>query len=151
MAKRGAGVGEAVGILAGGRVEKNASGFESLRAEDDRLAANFLDLAGGAIDVGDAAGSVGGVVHVDVADNGIGDESAVSGLESVFDGGERAAEIREGGAAAFAGAAVMACGASVVNLSENSGATDGDGVAESGFDPFTHQNFAATHFHRRGG
>ena len=134
MAESAAGIGQAIGIFARGGVEQDARGLERLRAKDYGFGADLLDLAGEAIDVGDAGGFVRGVVHIDVADDGVGDECAIFGIERVLDGGERAAEIGERDAAAFARAAIVAWEAAVMRLREDGGAADGDGTAEFGLD-----------------
>src|SRR6202035_1844948 len=89
------------------------------------------------------------VIHVDVPDDRVGDDIAVARVLCVGDGGERAAKIGEGAAAAFAGAAVVTRVAAVVRLREDRRTADGDGAAEFSFDSFAEQNFAAAHFHRR--
>src|SRR5579859_4893816 len=149
MTESAAGIGEAIGIFASGRVEQDTRGLESLRAKDDRFGADFLHLVRLAVDESDAGGAVCGTVHIHVSYNRVRDQRAVSRGNGVLDGRERAAEIGESAAAAFAGPAVVARQAAVVRLRDNGCASDGDGAAELRFDALAKLYFAAAHFHGR--
>ena len=149
VAQHAAGIGQTVGIFAGGRIQQNAGGLECLRAQNDRLAADFLRFLRHTIDVSHAPRLVGAAVHVHMADHGIRNERAVAGFQRVLHRGERAAEVGERAAAAFAGPAIVAGSASVVGLGHDGGAPDGERPAKLRFHPLAQTHFAAGHLHGR--
>ncbi len=71
MAENAAGIAQPVGILRGGRVEKNSHGLLRLRAEDHHPSKNFVRLARVSVDVEDAPRAVSIGVHQDFVDHGI--------------------------------------------------------------------------------
>src|SRR5437899_13015586 len=130
-------------------MQQNPCVLERLRAENYGLPPSFPALLGQSINVSHAPCLVGLAVHIDMADNGIRKQSAVSRFHRILHGSERAAEVRKRAAAALAGAAIVAGGASVVSLSENRGASDGESTAKFCFCAFPHAHFAASHRHGR--
>ena len=100
-----------------------------------------MRLARVAIDIQQAASAIGGRVHQDFVDHGVGYERAFACVERVGDRGESRVEIRVGDAAAFARATEMARAAAVDGAREIGRAGERhcaveallDAVAEDGF------------------
>ena len=149
VAERAAGIGEAGGMLARAGVEEDARGFLRLGAEDYGAGGEFVRFFCDAVDVEEAAGAIGGGVHEDFVDHGVGDEFAFAGFERVGNGGEGGVEIGVRDATAFTGAAVMARAAAVDGLCEICGAGERDGATEFCFNAFAENYFLARERHGR--
>src|ERR1700756_1199601 len=88
-------------------------------------------------------------VHLDMADHRVRDQGAVSGVQGIFHRGKRAAEIRKGPAAAFAGATVVTGRTAVVALRHDRGPADGERASKFLLCHFPQPYLSTTHFHRR--
>src|SRR6266496_4054701 len=93
MAEQSAGISEAFGVFPSGGVQQNASGLERLCGYHHRPGAKLLCLLRRTLDESDTLRLVAACVHIDVADDGVGDQRAISGLYRILYSREGAAEI----------------------------------------------------------
>src|SRR6185312_4493567 len=103
----------------------------------------------GAINKRNSARFVRAWIHVNVADDRVGNERAIPSLQRILHRGERTAEVRVSHAAALARATIMTRGASIVRLRQNGGATNGDGAPKFFLNAVTQANLSTAHFHGR--
>src|SRR6266567_2065124 len=97
----------------------------------------------------DALRLVAGRVYVNVTDDCVRYQSAVSGLQRIFHCGEWTAEIRKRHAAALAGTAVMAGRPPIMWLREDGDASHGESSSELLLDALPQTYFSAAHLHGR--
>ena len=132
-----------------GGIQQNACRFQGLRAKNYSLSADGPGLAGRAVNKGDATGTGGSVIHLHMRHNRIGQQGASARAESVFHGGEGAAEVRVGIAAALARPAVMAGCPTIEILGQDGGAADGECSPKVLRHQCAEMHFTAGHLHRR--
>src|SRR4029077_12523708 len=88
-------------------------GFLSLGAENDGSGIDFARRTRDAVNVENAAGAIASCVHQEPVGHGVRNQSAISGVERVSNGGERGIEIGMCDAAAFAWTAIVAWAAAI--------------------------------------
>ena len=118
------------GVLARRRIQQNARGLKSLRAQDHNLATNLFRFLSDTMNESDATRLIAARVHIDMADDSICHQRAVPGLQRIFHCGERAAEIRKCETTAFAGTAVMTSRPAIVGLSQDCGPANRESSSE---------------------
>src|SRR5205814_293810 len=130
--------------------EKNASGFQRRTANEKDAALEFKRVLGLRIDDPHTADPACLRIEVEAVNDAVWADGEAAGF---LRGGQRriqAAEVRLGDAPTMANAAVVACGASLVDARENRRAADGHyAVLEMLGEGIAEIHFHASHLHRR--
>ena len=92
---------------------------------------------------------VAACIHIDVADDRVGNQAAVAGLHRILHRGEWANEVGKRHATALAGTTVVTRRSAVVGLSQNGNAPHCQSSSKLLLNAFAQPHLSTTHFHGR--